>query len=142
MTKNKVNRILSFLMTILILLSSTGFSMSLHYCHGKVKTVSFFEEAESCHQIKTKCHIPSQKENIKKYKKSCCANKTITAQQDDSSQKNTIDFTPKQVKFLTAFTQAFILKGIHLSRTIVSPPKHIPPLLNKDIPILIQSFLL
>ena len=141
------------MMAILVFVSSTGFSIDLHYCQGQIKSFSLIREAESCHQKAEKEHCKKQQkpchaaqsnsDELGKCKKNCCSNKTIKVESNDDAKKlQTTELSQKQIKFLTAFVQVFLLEKIDLSKIIVPHLNYIPPLLNKNIPILIQSFLL
>ena len=140
-------------MAMLVFVSSTGFSIDLHYCQGQVKSFSLIGEAESCHQqaesvcCKKKqktCHAAqSNPDDLGKCEKNCCSNKTIKVESNDEAKKlQSTELSQKQVKLLTAFVHVFLLEKIDLSKIIVPHLNYIPPLLNKNIPILIQSFLL
>ena len=153
MKKSKLHRITSLLMAFLMLVSSTGFSIDLHYCQGNLKSFSFLGTAKSCHDIaqskhcskmKKSCHAPKTAlETDGECQKDCCSNKKIEVSPDDENQKIQIEnFSLKQIKFVTAFVKAFVLPQTDLSQIIVPHLKYKPPLLNRDIPILVQSFLL
>ena len=134
-----------------MLLSSTGFSIDLHCCQGQLKSFSLFGEAKSCHsqtdqghckQKKKTCHAAFSSQN-EASKKDCCSNKTIKVEKSDDVKIETAEIPPFQVKFFTAFVQVFLLKKkIDLNKVIIPHLNYVPPLLNKDIPVLIQSFLL
>lgn len=140
-------------MALLMLVSSTGFSIDLHYCQGQIKGFSFFGEAASCHQqaekkhckkAKKACHAApvDQMETIS-CKKDCCSNKTIKVEHNTDAKKiQTAELTPAQVEMLTAFVQVFLLENTDLTKRIIPHLNYVPPLLTKDIPVLIQSFLL
>lgn len=141
------------MMAMLVFVSSTGLSIDLHYCQGQIKSFSLIGEAESCHQQTKKvcckkehkiCHAAqSNQDDLGKCEKNCCSNKTIKVESNDEAKKlQSTELSQKQVKFLTAFVQVFLLEKIDLSKIIVPHLNYIPPLLNKNIPILIQSFLL
>ena len=153
MAKNKFHKTISLMMAMLMLLSSTGFSMDLHFCQGQLKSFSLFGKAKSCHEqaekshcLKKKktCHISlSNQDKTGECKKNCCSNKTVKIESNKEVKNiETIEFTAFQVKFLTAFTQLYLLKKSEQNKTIIPYLNYIPPLLNKDIPVLIQSFLL
>jgi hypothetical protein len=153
MTKSKKDRIISLMMAILILVSSMGFSIDVHYCQGQIKSFSLFGKAESCHQEvkkqhctkhKKSCHAaPSNQEKLSSCKKDCCSNKTIIVESNDEARKlQSLKLSQKQVEFVSVFVQVFFLVKTDLNKNIVPHLNYIPPLLNKDIPVLIQSFLL
>jgi len=148
MQKSKLNRITSLLMAFLMLVSSTGFSIDLHYCQGNLKSFSLLGEAKSCHEMakakhcskmKKACHAPKTTH----CKKDCCSNKKIEISADEDAQKIQVEhLSLKQIKFVTAFVKTFVLGDTDLSRQFIPHLNYKPPLLNRDIPILIQSFLL
>ncbi len=150
---SKTNRILSLVLSMLIFISSTGFSIDLHYCQGKVKSFSFFGKAPSCHQQNKKkhckkkektCHSTfSKQDQIGKCQKDCCSNRTFKIESNDRpKQLQPVEIFPIQVQFLTSFVQVFLLKKRDLHKIIIPYLNYIPPLLNKNIPVLVQSFLL
>ena len=133
--------------------SSTGFSIDLHFCQGQVKSFSLLGKAKSCHEQAAKshckkkqkaCHAPRTTQNeLGKCKKDCCSNKTIKIEQNQEAKKlQTLEITTSQVQFVTAFVQVFLLAENDLDNIIIPHLNYVPPLLNKDIPVLIQSFLL
>ncbi len=143
------SNIISLLMAMLILLSSTGYSIDLHYCQGVLKHVSALGKAKSCHsQIqenhcaksqKKSCHLPAKQ--VKK--KNCCANKTLKVKSHDEAKIQTVGVEFPDIQFLTAFVQVFFFVKIDLSQFVVPHVNYTPPpLLNRDISVLIQSFLL
>lgn len=150
---NKTHRIISLLMAMLVLVSSTGFSVDLHFCQGEVKSFSLLGKAPSCHEKLDKkhcnkqqksCHTaPANQDDLKHCKKDCCSNQTIKVEHNDEAKKlQTIELSQKQIKFISAFIQGFLLEKTDLSKAIVPHLNYVPPLLSKDIPVLVQSFLL
>lgn len=153
MAKCKTYRITSLMMALLMLLSSTGFSMDLHFCQGQLKSFSFWGEAASCHTLATKshchkkmktCHVAlAQNNDVKGCKKDCCSNTTIEMEHSDELQTSQkLEITPTQFQFLSAFVQVYVLRNTERNKAIIPYLNYVPPLLNKDIPVLIQSFLL
>jgi len=141
------------MMAILVLVSSTGFSIDVHYCQGQLKSFSLLGKAKSCHQEVKKQHCKKHKkscqsalsnqEKLSSCKKNCCSNKTFKVESNDEAKKlQSLKLSQKQVQFITVFVQVFLLEKTDLSRIILPHLNYIPPLMNKDIPVLIQSFLL
>ena len=146
-------------MACLLLVSSTGFSMDLHYCQGDIKSFSLFGTAESCHakaenshcsKEKMSCHATSchatnsGDEKISDHSKKCCSNKSVTVSPDTNTQKLIVEQpTETQITFITAFVAVFLTdQTLDLTKLIIPHLNYIPPLLDQDIPVLIQSFLL
>ena len=148
---SKTNRIITSLMAFLMLLSSTGFSIDLHLCQGNIKSFSFIGEAKSCHSMKSSCSqkkmtcqaAQANKENVGQCSKGCCSNTTIELPADLDTQKiQSETITIPDFQFIVAFVEVFYKGKIDFRKAIVHYLNYIPPLLDKDIPVLIQSFLL
>lgn len=72
-------RILLLLVVFLYLIPSIGFTVSVHYCGGKLASVSFLDTNES-----KKCPCGSGMS-----KKSCCENVVLSLKLSGQQQKNT-----------------------------------------------------
>lgn len=82
-----MKRIAVIFLMLLYLTPSIGFSVTVHYCGGKIASVSFFDGKAKC-----KC-------GNKKMKKDCCKNEKLTVQLNDEQQKNnTSVFSVQQTK--------------------------------------------
>ncbi len=147
-----LHRTLALCLSGLILLSSLGFAVDLHYCQGQIKSFSFWGKAKNCYQLaKTKTvscpvhgtmEVPLSEEEALASKKSCCHNETQFIQADhDLAWQYTELPTALPPYALFAFVQAFFYPAeFHPSPPDYPPYK--PPLITQDIPILQQSFLL
>ncbi len=143
-----------------MLLSSTGFSMDMHFCQDQIKGISFMSEAESCHKetaapachntdSKTACHegkshCENDDSKTSISKDDCCHNETVSMDNVDadySIYKIDIQKQALQIRFVTAFVAVYIL---HYNEEINRPTyfSYSPPLLHRDRQILFQSFLI
>jgi len=151
-------------MAFMLLLSSTGFSIDLHFCQGNIKSFSLFGTAESCHAKAKKSHCSKNKMTCHFAKKAgdqaanketnCCSNKRVEVSPDTDTQKVIAEqlteqkiiaeqLTETEITFISAFVAVFCIGEIFdLAKLIIPHLNYIPPLLDKDIPVLIQSFLL
>ena len=59
-------RILALTMAFLMLFTSVGFSMDMHYCQGQLKSISLIGKAKNCHELQD-----VKSDHCKKAKKSC-----------------------------------------------------------------------
>lgn len=82
-------------LALLITLSASGISVSLHKCCGSIKDFSFFATAKECKMAKkpTQC---TEKSNSKFHKSSCCSNQQISLAQ--SSEKTSPAASNTKVK--------------------------------------------
>lgn len=148
--KSNTYRVLAFSLAFLMFFTSVGLSVDMHFCQGNFKSFSLIGKAKNCHELaKTstcKHHKnPIQEEETcdKTAKKDCCENRTVTLNADQDQQIQTVDFTlTKEVKqFVTAYVYAFYQNKLTKDETIPFA-LYRPPLIKRDIPILIQSFLI
>ncbi len=148
-------------MAFMLLLSSTGFSIDLHYCQGKIKSFSLFGTAESCHDKAEKSHcqkacsnfdsgsnachsVKPTTEIVADDQRSCCSNENMVVTPDMDTQKVVPEqLTETNINFISAFVAVFYAdQTLDLAKRIIPHQNYIPPLLDQDIPVLIQSFLL
>ena len=101
-------RLIALMLAFLMFFSSAGFAMDMHFCQGKLKSVSFFGKAKTCHDMadNTMKNCPHHKKMMAEKKgcsedKNCCSNKTVHFQSDQDHQLQTADFVvTKQLKQL------------------------------------------
>lgn len=140
-------------MALLMLITSVGLAVDMHYCGGKLKTTSFFGKARVCHQVKRaktsnseECpiHFQSREQGCAVDKANCCQNKLLYLQldQDQNLQLEGPAVSKPLLQFVAAFAQAFFNLDIKPVRQAVFYAAYRPPLIFRDIPVLTQSFLL
>ena len=151
MRKSLPYRILAIFMAFLMFFSSTGFSMDIHYCQDELQTISLFGKAKSCFEMNDVIQ-PSMnvevclmdKDFTQVDRKKCCHNERLSIEslefQELSKQKIPIEISV--VKFLTTFIYTYInlfsIDTNHSNEYIT----YYPPILNPDIQVLFQSFLI
>ena len=164
---NSTYRFIALTMAFLLFTSSVGFSIDMHYCQGEFKSYAFFGKAESCHDkpeavSKKKGCMHHQKMNAQKKgcsahqkmeqetkscsmdEKDCCENKTMHFQADLDEQVKAsifVDNAPLQY-FVAAFVTTFVARDFSIESEMASYANYKPPLIARDIPVLIESFLL
>ena len=147
--------------------SSVGFSVDMHYCQGKLKSVAFFGKAKSCHDKleavskkdgcthhqkmnaqKKGCSFHQKMEQENKScsmdEKDCCKNKTVyfKANFDDQVKASIfVDSAPLQY-FVAAFVTTFVATDFSIESKVASYANYKPPFIARDIPVLVESFLL
>ena len=144
-------RLIALMLAFLMFFSSAGFAMDMHFCQGKLKSVSFFGKAKTCHDMadNTMKNCPHHKKMMAEKKgcsedKNCCSNKTVHFQSDQDHQLQTADFVvTKQLKqFVIAYVSVFLGEDFDLKREVIAFARYKPPLIPRDIPVLHQAFLL
>jgi len=134
-----MKKIFSVILSLVILVTSMGFTVSSHICGGKkVKTeLSIGATDVSCGMEKNTNNCTSNKQ----MKSNCCKDEYQLIQNDEdfSQQITHFDFSPD---FLIAFITSYVELFENETTEIDFFANHSPPPLIKDIPVLIQSFLI
>lgn len=149
---NGLKKISVFILILLTLLASTGFSLEIHFCQGEVESYGIFG-ASPC-QMETQaaaqsdlppCH--QKKSNLLKHKKNgfssrnCCHNQTFTF-------NSTADFLNLKSDFSGFNTPVIGPVRVSTTQLIIAlnTPREVfflrykPPLISADIGVLQQVF--
>jgi hypothetical protein len=139
-----VKKALSIFLSALLFFSSTGFTVSNHYCKGSLEKVKigFSSENLSCDMMKTEPTCKRHPAANKMKKTNCCSNQFIHFSLPDTFEKVSVQKTEINPDFLVAYI--LVSKGYD---PFVHEKDHSflfysPPLLERDIPVLVQSFLI
>lgn len=127
-----------------MLFSNIGFSMNTHFCGGKAVKTSFSIGLHnpSCgmEEMDGKCETtPSSQDHLKTTP--CCANEHMVLQLDDDVDICAPAVSPNLI-FFTAFVRAFVLPEIDVEQTADLSPYYLPPISEKDVQVLLQTFLI
>lgn len=70
-------KLMSLILSGIVLMGSVGVSIDFHICQGKIKTFSFFGDAKTCSVLETKtvCHFSDKGEAFQR--KKCCSNESV-----------------------------------------------------------------
>lgn len=134
-----MKKFFSVILSLVILITSMGFTVSSHVCGGKrVKTVISVGKADvSCGMEKNANNCASKKQ----MKPNCCQDEVQLIQNDEdyTQQLTNFDFSPD---FLIAFITSYVELFENETTEADFFSDHSPPPLIRDIPVLIQSFLI
>ena len=151
MKTNLSYRIIALTMALLVFSTSVGFSIDMHFCQGQLKSTSIFGKAKNCHEMAKMAICPHHQkkmeamddESCKEDQKDCCNSKTILVQSDDDKQfqNSNLSLTNNQQQFLFAYVESF-----HFNQPIIATYSeneyYKPPLIQRNLPVLFQSFLI
>ncbi len=133
-------------LTLLVFVSSTGFTVGMHLCGGKLSEISLFGATEDCPMEKQQetlppCHqAPDAGMPL-----DCCDDHTFVLANQDMASDTKAQLLAKQLdsKFFAAAVHVILLQVYGLNEGLkpayalyASPP------IARDIPVLVQSFLI
>ena len=135
-------------LTLLVLVSSTGMAVGMHICGGVLRDITFFGAEADCpmEQEQQKkvppCHATEEQQSADD--EDCCQNHEVLVERSDAtSEHDTITLSKSlDIKFIAA-VKAVILQ-LFAPEADIKPTYALyeSPPLARDIPVLVQSFLL
>lgn len=139
-----MKKLLSIFLACLMLMAGTGVTLATHYCGGyaiKSRLMLGQHEVDCGMRMGMKCPSSNDQLEIHKPVKKCCDNVYQTVSADDTILAKGAA-GEVNIQFLAAFTYSCL--GLEPTNIEVKFPqtKDPPPLLDQDIYILNQSFLL
>lgn len=146
----RIYRIVALMMALLMFVTSTGFAVDMHYCQGQLKTFALIGEAKSCHEVTNPakvCHhhaqVQQDNDSAPQQTNDCCNNIKYVVQSDLDKQTQSIHLS--LIKDIEHFMMSFVLvfAGLDVLQTATTDYlNYKPPLLQRDLPVQLQTFLL
>jgi len=135
-----IANILHILTALSLFFSTTGLTVSFHYCEDAFSGLAIFKEASSCHDENSTCHTAKSCCQSSSDKKDCCDTETEFFKQDIEKIITQIDLADIDLPltFLDTpqtFTNWTLLKKVNSKFQYYRPP----PLIQ-DIPVLFETF--
>jgi len=137
--KETFNRLFSAAMALLLLASTTSWTVEKHYCMGHLMDVSLFSAAEDCGMAMS-TFSDDNSEIVDQ--NSCCNDELIVVEGQNDLKVSFDDFSLDQRLFLVAFTSSYINLFDTLAERPVPNEHYPPPLLVRDIQLLDEVFLI
>lgn len=127
----------SIAMALLLLASTTSWTVGKHYCMGHLIDVSLFEKAENCGMDMP---MPDSDIAVMERDDSCCSDELIVVEGQDDLKLSFDEIDLDQQLFLVALAYINLLQ-VQTEQYV--PHEHYPPpLLVKDIQLLDEIFLI
>lgn len=128
-------KIANICLALVLMVATAGITLNKHYCLGQLKSVSVFQEAESC--------MSKMEMDEDSCPMECC---------DDTSEEYKLEefkqvsfehkfFTP-ELRLIAIITYYFANADVVTNSPNLSYSQYLPPLIDQDIPVMVQSFLL
>jgi hypothetical protein len=138
-------QVLLLTLTLLVLVSSTGVAVGMHICGGELRDVTFFGAKADCPMEAAKektpaCHAPKQTDDDK----ACCQDHQVIMKRFDAASKHTAITLHKlqDIKFIAAVKVVILQFFAPEADQNPTYALYESPPLARDIPVLVQSFLL
>lgn len=133
--------IVSSLLAMLVLVSSSSFMVNMHFCGGQMQSVSLIEEATPCPM---EVQLPPCHKKMEIKKSGCCEDKHITFEGKDFNAK-VQDFSLLNWQAINWVASLPVIMEVIQIDEALAFANHIPykpPIVERDIPVLKQSFLI
>ncbi len=140
-----IRQIVALCMALVILVSTTGLAMSEHFCGGELQDIAFFGQAKVCEaHVKQvpPCHHEQVATGAQVNKKSCCEDKTVISQQQETLAQTVLKELQPDLSFVAVIASYLLVLTSEHTPQVAQHTNYIPPLIEYDIPVLVQSFLL
>ena len=139
--KSFFTKIVTFLLAVMILFSTSSFTVDMHFCCNKLIDMSFLGNARVCKEKVQKQDQPT-KQLTTLQEKDCCSNQTLVKKGDDAFKKlNTISENETLI-FLNTFFYTYINLFEGLDGNVIPFQAYRPPLISTDTIILYETFLI
>lgn len=137
--KKIFHKISSFLMALVVLVSTTSFTINEHFCGDELMDLSFFSSAKSCGmEVNETFNLP----NCNIDKKGCCTDEYINVQGQDEVQLSFNELTLNQQVFVASFVSFYINSLTEFKEKEITFNKYPPPLIVKNIYKLDEVYLI
>jgi hypothetical protein len=133
--------IASLSLALLVLASSSSFTVNMHICGDHIQSISLIERADACPM---EVQLPPCHKQVIKKTAGCCQDSQLAFEGKDFSA-HVFDFT-KLIHHTESMQTylPYIMDIVQVKESITASqyPPYKPPVATRDIPVLIQSFLI
>ncbi len=136
-----LHKILALILALAVLFSTLSFTVEKHVCMGEVTDVSYFDQVEACEMEVMVCeggdHDGDQIDRSR-----CCDNINELIAGDTLDQQAIESLEIEPYHFLASYITSFIHSLEQADQTLQFDFGPDPPVLERDIQILYQTFLI
>ncbi|NOS90851.1 MAG: hypothetical protein HOP30_02910 [Cyclobacteriaceae bacterium] len=135
--------ILASLLALFVLTSSISHSVSFHFCGGEIESVAIFGKAQPCAMHDRACDHNGNTNHSSIHHKGCCEDATFKIDSDKYLSKIAEKITVENAQFIFARSTDVVQEftpGVGLTSSPFLNYK--PPLIERDITILVHTFLI
>lgn len=125
-----------------VLLSTISHSISMHFCGDEIQSMAVFGQAQQCEEHDNACDHGGKANHTSVNQKGCCEDATVLIDSDKYGSKKTETVIVESSYFflpVARLVQEFSsLEGLAFNHFL----HYRPPLIERDIIILVQTFLI
>ncbi|MBE7688979.1 hypothetical protein G1L02_12060 [Tenacibaculum finnmarkense] len=136
--KQIFHKIMSIVMTFVVLFSTMSFTVDMHYCGDELVDTAIFQKAKNCGMEMQK--LSSKDCSITK--KSCCSDKQVAVNGQDELKVSFDSLSFEQQKFVVSFIYTYINLFEGLQQNTTSFSGYPPTLIVKNIYKLDETYLI
>lgn len=136
--KQFFHKTMSLTMAFIVLFSTLSFTINMHYCGETLVETAVFQKAKGCGM---EMNRPSA-EGCAITKKNCCDNKQLAIEGQDELQLSAEKIEFQHQVFLTSLVYAYVSLFEGFQEDIVPLNDYSPPLVQRDIQVLYEVFLI
>jgi hypothetical protein len=141
---------LLLLLTFAVVVSSTGLTLGMHLCAGEISHFALFGQSRPCPMDEPQEKLPPcHREDgealpLEDAATACCENQTLTVDQVDLLKPFGKSLAPAAPELTFVAVVAAVWSYLFGIQQPVIPhvPDYSPPALARNIPVLVQSFLI
>ena len=135
-------KVIHIIIACFILVSTTGFTINLHYCHDQIYDLALFAPAHSCCESPRQghCHATGDLANMNH-----CEDESIIVESTDDYVGSSYEVSLENTHSIELFLTASILFNVQGSdeKIVIDPPWHKePPPCQEVVLSQIQSYLI
>ena len=140
---HRFRKISALLLSMLVLLGSTSFTINMHFCMEQVESITFSTDTQECDMTTPvpPCHKEGDRsEENHKDVDGCCEDRVNLVEAQDELKTTGSVSVPGVQFFAVLYAVVFYSPNPPLENH--SYQTYSPPVIERDIPVLVQSFLI
>jgi hypothetical protein len=137
--KAVLHKILSLVMALVVLFSTTSFTVNMHYCGDYLVDMKIYQEAEGCGM---EIPMTNSTSETTLSKTPCCKNEQLLIPGQDELQTPLDNFSFSTEYFVVATVYSYINLFESLLKETIPFKEYVPPNLVFDIQVLDQVFII
>ena len=137
-----INKILALILAFIVVFSSLSFTVEKHICMDEVTEVSFFTGADSCEMQGDDCTTEESGQTNSFDDQDCCNDIHELIPGNQIEQQAIDSFEISQVAFVFTYASTYLNLFEDNRECIPFTNYSSPPIIDRDIQVLYQSFLI